>query len=172
MVTTKMSWSGPNVIHFGRKSQFGPDQFILVVTISFCLWPFHFGWDQIILVKSKSIWSDQNSFGHIEGQGISVQFTNLAKRGNKHCRTFVEGMDLSRIYLAVQCSCHHLCNWYPFMGLQLYWVQNWKTKFCTIWPIYWFHSMFWPILWCFMYLWVWWLENGQQVQMGFHLWDG
>ena len=35
MVTTKMNWSGPNVIHFGRKSQFGSDQFILVPTISF-----------------------------------------------------------------------------------------------------------------------------------------
>ena len=30
-----MNWSGPNVIHFGRKSRFGPDQFILVMTISF-----------------------------------------------------------------------------------------------------------------------------------------
>ena len=58
MVTTKMNWSGPNVTHFGRKSQFGPDQFILVYL------------DQIIMVKSKSIWSDQNCFGHIEGQGI------------------------------------------------------------------------------------------------------
>ena len=28
---TKMNLSGPNVIHFGRKSQFGPDQFILVL---------------------------------------------------------------------------------------------------------------------------------------------
>ena len=60
MVTTKMNWSGPNVTHFGRKSQFGPDQFILVYL------------DQIIMVKSKSIWSDQNCFGHIEGQGINV----------------------------------------------------------------------------------------------------
>ena len=34
--------------------------------------PFHFGRDQIIVVKSKSIWSDQNHFGHIEGQGISL----------------------------------------------------------------------------------------------------
>ena len=66
MVMTKMNWSGPNVIHFGRKSQFGSDQFILVVTISF--WS-----NQIIMVKSKSIWSDQNHFGHIEGQGTTVQ---------------------------------------------------------------------------------------------------
>ena len=35
MVRTKMNCSGPNVIHYGRKSQFGPDQFILGVTISF-----------------------------------------------------------------------------------------------------------------------------------------
>jgi hypothetical protein len=26
----------------------------------------------LIMVKSKSIWSDQNCFGHIEGQGIST----------------------------------------------------------------------------------------------------
>ena len=32
---------------------------------------------------------------------VSVRFTNLAKRGNKHCGTFEENMDLSRIYLAV-----------------------------------------------------------------------
>ena len=60
MVTTKTNWSGQNVIHCGRKSQFGPDQFILVVTVSFWLWPNHYGQVQINLVKSKSIWSDQN----------------------------------------------------------------------------------------------------------------
>ena len=63
MFTTKMNWSGPNVIHFGRKSQFGPDHFILVET--------------------KSLWSNPNQFGQIKtildrpklfcpsGQGIS-----------------------------------------------------------------------------------------------------
>ena len=30
--------------------------------------------DQIIMVKSKSIWSDQNNFGHIEGQGINLNW--------------------------------------------------------------------------------------------------
>ena len=53
MVTTKMNWSGPNVIHFGRKSQFGPDQFILVVTISFWLRQNHYGQVQINLVTPK-----------------------------------------------------------------------------------------------------------------------
>ena len=71
MVTTKMNWSGPNVIHFGRKSQFGPDQFILVVTISFWSRPNHNGQVQIELVRPKPFWTDQNCFGHIEGQGIS-----------------------------------------------------------------------------------------------------
>jgi hypothetical protein len=33
------------------------------VTISFWSRPFHFGRDQIIMVKSKPIWSDQNHFG-------------------------------------------------------------------------------------------------------------
>ena len=45
MVMTKMNWSGPNC-------DFRPLSL-----------PFHFGRDQIIMVKSKSIWSDQNHFG-------------------------------------------------------------------------------------------------------------
>ena len=79
MVTTKTNWSGPNVIHFGRKSQFGPDQFILVETISFWSWPNHYGQVQINLVRPKSFWTDQNCFGHIERQGIStfLIYTNL-----------------------------------------------------------------------------------------------
>jgi hypothetical protein len=71
MVMTKMNCSGPNVIHFGRKSKFGPDKFILVVTISFWLRPNHYGQVQINLVRPKPFWTEQNCFGHIEGQGIS-----------------------------------------------------------------------------------------------------
>ena len=82
MVTTKTNWSGPHVIHFGRKSQFGPDQFILVVTISFWSRPNHCGQVQINLVRPKPFWTNQNCFGHIEGQGIKVlqlQFYVLTK---------------------------------------------------------------------------------------------
>ena len=71
MVTTKMNWSGPNMIHFGRKSQFGLDQFILVVTISFWSRPNPYGQVQINLVRPRPFWTDQNCFGHIEGQGIN-----------------------------------------------------------------------------------------------------
>ena len=56
MVMTKMNWSGPDVIHLGRKSQFGPDQFVLVVTISFWSRPNPYGQVQIN-------WSEQNHFG-------------------------------------------------------------------------------------------------------------
>ena len=70
MVMTKMNWSGSNVFVIGRKSKFGPDQFILVVTISFWSRPNHYGRVQIILVGPKPFWTDQNYFGHIEGQGI------------------------------------------------------------------------------------------------------
>ena len=79
MVTTKMNWSGPNVIHFGRKSQFGPAQFILVVTISFWSRPNHYGQVQINLVRPKPFWTDQNCFGHIEGQGSNLQFRYYAE---------------------------------------------------------------------------------------------
>ena len=51
MVAIKMNWSCPNVIHFGRKSQFRPDQLI------------HFGRDHFILVVTKSLWSSPNQFG-------------------------------------------------------------------------------------------------------------
>ena len=68
---TKINWSDPNVIYFGGKSQSGPDQFILVVTISFWSRPNHYGQVQINLVRPKPFRTDQNFFGHIEGQGIS-----------------------------------------------------------------------------------------------------
>ena len=64
MVTTKMDWSGPDVIHFARKSQFGPDQFILIVTISFWSRSNHYGRVQINLVRPKPFWTKQ------KGQGI------------------------------------------------------------------------------------------------------
>ena len=48
-----MNWSGPNVIHFGRKSQFGPDQFILVMTKSLWSSPNEFGQTKTILDRPK-----------------------------------------------------------------------------------------------------------------------
>jgi hypothetical protein len=76
---TIMIWSRPKrivqvqvVIFYQNESQFGPDQFILVVTISLGLCPNHYGQVQINLVRPKSFWTDQNCFGHIEGQGINV----------------------------------------------------------------------------------------------------
>ena len=61
MVKTKKNWSGSNVIHFGRKSQFGPDQFIMVKS-------------KKILDRPKLFWTDQNCFGQKEGQGKSEYF--------------------------------------------------------------------------------------------------
>ena len=68
-----MNWSGQVqiVIFYHNESQFGPDQFILVVTISFWSCPNHDGQVQINLVRPKSFWTNQNCFGHI-GQGITL----------------------------------------------------------------------------------------------------
>ena len=55
---------------YQNESQFGPDQFILVVTIFIMVMKNHYGQVQINLVRPKPFWTDQNSFGHIEGQGI------------------------------------------------------------------------------------------------------
>ena len=85
LVMTKMKWSRPKwigqvqiVIFDLCKSQFGPDQFILVVTISFWSRPNHYGQVQINLVRPKPFWTDQNCFGHIEGQGINPNFFTLS----------------------------------------------------------------------------------------------
>ena len=71
MVTTKMNWSSSNCDFLPKWIKFGPDQFILVVTISFWSWPNHYGQVQINLVRPKPFWTNQNCFGYIEGQGIS-----------------------------------------------------------------------------------------------------
>ena len=44
---------------------------------------------------------------HLENFTFSVQFTNLTKPGNKHCRALKILKNLSRIYLAVHKSCLH-----------------------------------------------------------------
>ena len=73
-----MNWSGPNCDFLPKWITFGPDQFILVVTISFWSWPNHYGQVQINLVRPKPFWTDQNCFGHIEGQGIKIKSSNSA----------------------------------------------------------------------------------------------
>ena len=75
---TLMIWSRPKWITFG------PDQFILVVTISFWLWPNHYGQVQINLVRPKPFWTDQNCFGHIEGQGINLSFDTVEMTWSAH----------------------------------------------------------------------------------------
>ena len=72
MVTTKMNWSGQNCNFQPKRITFGQGQFILVVTILFWLWPNHYVKVQINLVGPKPFWTDQNCFGHLEGQGIRI----------------------------------------------------------------------------------------------------
>ena len=74
LVTTKMKCSRPKWIGQVQIVIFDFENHNLDLTNSFWSRPFHFGRDQIIMVKSKSIWSDQNHFGHIEGQGIRLIF--------------------------------------------------------------------------------------------------
>ena len=71
-----MNWSCPNEIHFGRKSWYGPDQFILVVTISFWSRPNHYGQFQINLVSPKPFWTNQNCF-------VTRHYNNETSK-NKH----------------------------------------------------------------------------------------
>ena len=78
MVTTKINWSGPNCDFLPKWITFGPDQFILVVTISFWSWPNHSFQIQINLVRPKPFWTDQNCFGHIEGQDIRPYFFHFS----------------------------------------------------------------------------------------------
>ena len=76
MIWLRPKWNGQVqiVILYQNESPFGPNQFNLVVTISFWLWPNHYGQVQINLVRPKPFWTNQNCFGHIEGQGIHILF--------------------------------------------------------------------------------------------------
>ena len=80
-----MNWLRPNCDSF---LQFGRDQFILVVTISFWSRPNHYGQVQINLVRPKPFWTDQNCFGDIEGQGIIVPFQVQNYFGQYHKHIF------------------------------------------------------------------------------------
>ena len=62
------------------------------MTISFWLRPNHYGQVQINLVRPKPFWTDQNCFGHIEGQGIRplrMVAKKLARNWRKTCNLFV-----------------------------------------------------------------------------------
>ena len=63
LVTTKMKWSWPKWIGQVQRWFILVENHNLDLTNSFWSWPFYFGRDQIIMVMSKSIWSDQNHFG-------------------------------------------------------------------------------------------------------------
>ena len=52
----------------------------------------HYGQVQINLVRPKSFWTDQNCFGHIEGQGIK-----------RLCRTTYKLVTVQKEYVARIC---------------------------------------------------------------------
>ena len=142
-----MNWSGPNFLP--KWITFGPDQFILVVTISFWSWPNHYGQVQINSVRPKPFWTDQNCFGPIEGQGIrkvwmiSIQKKTIDKYFDKKIEdSLIDATN--KILLTIRRSYNswnHSSNRYKFRGLYLiYWFfcifQKWeKQKFCksTLW---------------------------------------
>ena len=108
---TKLIWSRPKwigqvqiVIFYQYESQFGPDQFILVITISLWLcdqlwlWPNHYGQVQINLVRPKPFWTDQNCFCHIEGQGTIFHSLHLPVT-----KTHIHNKFLCQHF----CSCHN-----------------------------------------------------------------
>ena len=65
-------WSGPN--HFGtvQITKNSPGKSNLYLTKMFLIRPKRFGHDQNNLYQSKTIWTVQNHFGPIEGQGTNV----------------------------------------------------------------------------------------------------
>ena len=73
LVSTKMKWSRPKWIGQVQIVIFYQNESHLDLTNSFWSWPFHFGRDQINLVRPKPFWTDQNCFGHIEGQSINLR---------------------------------------------------------------------------------------------------
>ena len=65
-------WLGPNHFEQTQIIKFGPQKSNLNLTKMICIQPKLFGTDENILHPSKTIWTVQNHFGPIEGQGIIV----------------------------------------------------------------------------------------------------
>ena len=60
------------MIHFGRKSQFGPDQFILFVTKSLWSSPNQFGRTKTILDQPKLFWSHRRTRHYTDAIALQV----------------------------------------------------------------------------------------------------
>ena len=85
MDLTIMIWLWPKWIGHNQNDLVGSKLVLLIyhssnldLTNSFWSWPNHYGQVQINLVRPKPFWTNQNCFGHIEGQGISHQQQRLA----------------------------------------------------------------------------------------------
>ena len=67
---SNLFWLGPNHFEQTQIIKFGPQKSNLNLTKMICIQPKLFGTDENILHPSKTIWTVQNHFGPIEGQGI------------------------------------------------------------------------------------------------------
>ena len=76
LVMTKMKWSWPKWIGHVQMWFILVENHNLDLTNSIWSWPNHYGQVQISLVRPKPYWTDQNCFGHIEGQDILGIFKN------------------------------------------------------------------------------------------------
>ena len=141
-----MNWSGPNCDFLPKLITFGPDHFILVVTISFWLWPFHYCKVQINLLRPKPFWTDLICFGHIEGQGIRhpilflfLFYSNLDLVTNKqkyHANCF-QFLTPNILFM-----CIHRVNWHrlPILPLKFQFtldanwhpLNSWSLTLCFI----------------------------------------
>ena len=72
LVITKVKWSRPKWIGQVKMGFILVENHNLDLTNSFWSRPNHYGQVQINLVRPKPFCTDQNCFGHIEGQGIKV----------------------------------------------------------------------------------------------------
>ena len=83
LVGPKWFWSDQIVIHFGRKSQFGPDQFFLVVTNSLWSSPNQFGQIKTILDQPKLFWSHRRTRQQYVAVCKQWNWTNFLISGNE-----------------------------------------------------------------------------------------
>ena len=122
--STKMNhiWAWP--IHFGC------DHFILSR-------PNHYGHSQINLIRPKPFWTDQNCFGHIEGQGIKGYFFILwggkgwfllqsSDGGGTFCLLFwnlhKEVVEQSMVIFSIDIGQRCTIAWYPMF------LEHWNRQ--------------------------------------------
>ena len=131
LVTTKWNGHDQNEL-FRSKLWFSTKMnHNLDLTNSFWSRPNHFGQVQINLVRPEPFWTDQNCFGHIEGQGISFMYlvsvypTNRIKK--IQCKHYLRPSDQLLLWLNYAYDSGHRLKWQKCINIHQTYESKKKT---------------------------------------------